>query len=231
MRLIRSAFLSFLGIAGITAVNAQGGKYPPLSEYMMPTNEEVSLARSAAPDSISSHATVEVLTTAGYKVEIQGDNHFVCMVMRGWAGAPTFGPAPVRDMIVYSSKVRAPVCFDPVASRTVVPYHELRAKLAMAGKDPDEIANEIAQAYAEGKLPRREGVAFAYMWSADMNLGPGIGAWHPHVMVYTPYYDNTMLGGNAMGSSLPVVGDDAGTAFAVTVIPVSHDLAVKAKRN
>jgi len=72
--------------------------------------------------------------------------------------------------------VRAPICFDSVATRTVLPYHELRAKLGMEGKDPDPIASEVAMAYALGNLPKREGVACAYMWSADMNLGPGAGA-------------------------------------------------------
>jgi hypothetical protein len=47
------------------------------------------------------------------------------------------------------------------------------------------------------------------------------------MMVYTPYYENSMLGGNQPGA-LPIVGDDAGTPFAVTVIPVDHELAVKA---
>jgi hypothetical protein len=39
-----------------------------------------------------------------------------------------------------------------------------------------------------------------------------------------------MLGGNAFGSALPFVSDDAGTPFAVTVIPVDHTLAVRANR-
>jgi hypothetical protein len=36
-----------------------------------------------------------------------------------------------------------------------------------------------------------------------------------------------MLGGNPPGGVLPVVGDDAGTPFAVTVIPVDVKLAIK----
>ena len=47
------------------------------------------------------------------------------------------------------------------------------------------------------------------------------------MMLYTPYYENSMLGGNQVGGALPFVGDDAGTPFAVTVIPVAHELAVK----
>ncbi len=66
----------------------------------------------------------------------------------------------------------------------------------MEGKGPDQIAQGVQAAYAKGELPRMEGVAFAYMWSADQYLAPGVGAFHPHMMVYTPYYVNSMLGGN-----------------------------------
>jgi hypothetical protein len=146
--------------------------------------------------------------------------------MRGW-GAPTFTPAQLRDLVYYA-KLRAPICFNPVASRTVLPLQELRARLGMEGKTPDQIAEAVQAAYAKGELPKMEMVAFAYMFSADQDLGPGVGHWHPHMMVYTPYYENSMLGGNQPGA-LPIVGDDAGTPFAVTVIPVDHNLAVKSQ--
>jgi len=149
--------------------------------------------------------------------------------MCGWS-APTYTPVQFRNF-VYDARIRAPICFNPSAARTVLPYQELRAKLAMEGKGPDQIAEGIQAAYATGALPRMEAVAFAYMFSADQNLGPGIGAFHPHVMVYSPYYENAMLGGNAFGGMAPFVSDDAGTPFAVTVIPVDHKLAVKAKPN
>ncbi len=48
-------------------------------------------------------------------------------------------------------------------------------------------------------------------------------------MVYTPYYVNSMLGGNEFASGLPFVSDDAGTPFAVTVIPVDPKLAIRAR--
>jgi len=206
---------------------AQSPKYPPLGEYMMTPEAESALAKSAAPENVSAHATVKMLTAAGYKVATQGDNGFVCIVMRGW-GAPTFTPAPLRDLVYYS-KLRAPICFNPVASRTVLPLQELRARLGMEGKTPDQIAEGVQAAYAKGELPRMETVAFAYMFSADQDLGPGVGAWHPHMMVYTAYYENSMLGGNQFAGALPVVTDDAGTPFAVTVIQVAHELAVKAQ--
>jgi hypothetical protein len=200
-------------------------QYPPLSKYLMPRDAEIALAKSAAPANISGRATIKVLTASGYQVASEGDNGFVCMVMRGWV-APTYTPAQFRDL-VYDAKLRAPICFDPGASRTVMPYYELRSKLGMEGKSPDQIAEGVQAAYAKGKLPRRDAVASAYMWSADQNLGTGIGAWHPHMMVFAPYYENSMLGGNEFGSPLPNVSDDAGTPFTVIVIPVDHKLAIK----
>ena len=208
---------------------AQGPQYPSLSEYMMPRDAEMALARSAAPATISSRATIKVLTTAGYQVAHDGDNGFVCMVMRGWS-APTYTPAPFRAL-VYDASVRAPICFDPVASRTVMPYYELRGRLGMEGKTPDQIAEGVQAAYVKGELPKREGVSFAYMWSADQHLASGIGHWHPHMMVFAPYYENSMLGGNPFGSVLPTLSDDAGTPFAVVVIPVDDGLAISARSN
>jgi hypothetical protein len=141
---------------------------------------------------------------------------------------PTYAPAQFRDL-VYDAKVRAPICFNPEAARTVLPYYELRSKLGMQGKTPDQIAEAVQAAYAKGELPKRDSVSFAYMWSADQNLASGIGQLHPHMMVFASYYDNSMLGNNEFGSPLPQLTDDARTPFAVVVIPVDDKLAIKAR--
>ena len=227
MKRLALVLLSLLaGLPG-ARLHAQAPKYPPLSEYLMPQDAEIALAKTAAPASISDRATIKVLTTSGFQVVHEGVNGFVCMVMRAWS-APTYTPAEFRNL-VYDATVRAPICFDPGASRTVMPYYELRSTLGMAGKSPDQIAEGVQAAYVTGKLPRRDSVTFAYMWSAHQHLGPGIGAWHPHMMIFAPYYDNAMLGGNEFGSALPQVTDDAGTPFTVIVIPVDNSLAVKAQ--
>lgn len=223
--------VTFLAVVLLTAVTSYAAadipKYPPLQAYMMDRAAEIALARSAAPDSISQNATVKVLTPMGFVVAENGSNGFVCMVMRAWS-APTFTPVQLRN-IVYDATIRAPICFDPRASLNVMPYYELRSKLGMQRKTPDQITHGIQDAYANGQLPKREAVSFGYMWSADMNLGPPIGHWHPHVMVFAPYYQNAMVGGNPFGSPLPQVTDDAGTPFTVIVIPVDMALAVKSK--
>ena len=227
-RLIQCFVLAALTHTGLLlAQSTPPHQYPPLREYMMTREAEIALARSAAPPSVTGRATIKVLTQSGYQVAREGENGFVCMVMRGWS-APTYTPAQFRDL-VYDPTVRAPICFNPEASRTALPYYELRSKFAIEGKSPDQIADGVQAAYAKGVLPKRDVVGFAYMWSADQHLGPGIGHWHPHMMVFSPYYENSMVGGNEFGSPLPQVSDDAGTPFAVTVIPVDQRLAIKAQ--
>ncbi|MGI0042558.1 MAG: hypothetical protein ACRD47_02510 [Nitrososphaeraceae archaeon] len=227
-KLVASGAAILLSAAAILT-SAQGQtQYPPLSEYMMPQDAEIALARSAAPANVSDRATIKVLNESGFEVAIEGDNGFVCMVMRAWS-APTYTPAAFLDFVYYAP-LRAPICFNPVAAETMMRYYELRTELGLQGKNPDEIADGIEAAYAKGELPRIETVSFAYMWSADQDLGPGIGHWHPHMMVFTPYYENSMLGGNEFGGTLPFVSDDAGTPFAVTLIPTDDGLARSAAR-
>jgi hypothetical protein len=208
-------------------LSAQEMKYPPLSAYMMQRDAEIALAKSAGPANISDRATIKVLTENGFEVARQGDNGFVCFVMRGFTGAPTFTPAQIRFM-VYDPKTLAPICLDPQAVKMVLPYYELRTKLGIQGKTPDQIAEGVKDAYGKGEIPKRDQVSFGYMWSDDQVLGPG-GHWHPHIMVFAPNYENPLLGGNELGGHLPVVSDDGGTPFAVVVIPVDDKLAIKAQ--
>ncbi len=207
------------------AIQAQAPKYPPIEQYLMPRDAEIELAKSAAPPSVADHATIKVLTKSGFVVAHEGDNGAVCMVMRGFS-APTYTPAQFRNL-VYDPTVHAPICFTAPAARTAMPYYELRTRLAMEGKGPDQIAESLQSAYVRGELPRRDTVTFAYMWSGHQHLGPGIGAWRPHMMVFAPYYDNSMVGGNEFGSPLPQLSDDARTPFSVVVIPVDDRLFVK----
>jgi hypothetical protein len=223
---VQSLFLALLFGLASASLLAQEMKYPPLSEYMMAEHSEIALAKSAAPKSISDRATIKVLTASGYRIVHEGDNGFVCEVMRGFS-APTFTPAPLRAL-VYDPKTLAPICFNPQAAKTVLPYYELRTKFGMEGKTPDQITALVQTAYKNGQIPKRYSTSFAYMWSADQVLGP-FSHWHPHMMVFLPNYENSMLGGNEPGGMLPFISDDAGTPFAVGVVPVSENLAIKAE--
>ena len=227
MKRSKARYVTLVVTIAVAAAHAQAPKYPPIEQYLMPKADEISLAKTAAPANISEHATIKVLTRSGFEVAEPGTNGTVCMVMRGFS-APTYTPASFRDL-VYDPTVRAPICFTAASTRMVMPYYELRTKLGLEGKNPDGIAEGVAAAYARGELPKREEVSFAYMWSAQQNLASGVGHWHPHMMIFAPYYDNAMVGGNPFGSPLPQLTDDAGTPFAVVVIPVDDKLAVAVK--
>ena len=53
---------------------AQSPKYPPPNEYLMARDVEIALAKSAAPDYISGHATIKVFTASGFQTVHEGDN-------------------------------------------------------------------------------------------------------------------------------------------------------------
>jgi hypothetical protein len=219
---VGSIVLSTFGLLAIHAAAAEAErKYAPFSEYEMERSAEIALARSAAPERISSRATIKVLTRAGFEVAVKGDNGFVCMVVRSWSAAPDV-------QTTFYAKLRAPTCFDPIAARTVVPVDELKTKLGLEGKQPEAIEQEVAVRYGRGQLPKMEGAAFAYMWSASQDTGPGFGPWHPHMMVYVPYYENSMLGGNEVGGhAAPFVAGE-GTPYSTVMIVVDDKLAIKA---
>ena len=223
MRQIAHAALALAAALSVGGARAQAPKYPPLANYMMPRDSEIALAKTAAPENIASHASIAILTSAGFTRVHDGDNGFVCVVMRGWS-APTFTPVPFRNF-VYDATIRAPICFDPIAAKSVLPYYELRTTLGMAGKGPDQITEGVQAAYKTGKLPKRDAVSFDYMFSPHQMLGQGIGTWHPHMMVFVPNYVNATLGNNPLGGPTPEVTDDGGTPFAVVVIPVDHGFA------
>ena len=57
----------------------------PLDQYLIADrNAEITLARTAAPPSISRDAKVMVLGSHGYETAVEGKNGFVCVVERAW---------------------------------------------------------------------------------------------------------------------------------------------------
>ena len=143
MRNLTVALVFLLAALG-AAVLAQNPKYPPLSDYMMTPEAEINLARSAAPGSVSEHPTVEILTTSGYKIAAQGTNGFACVVMRGWLRPRTLPRSSV-------TRFMTPPCVPPSVStrqqaRKYSRYYELRSKLGMKGKTPDQISESVQAA-------------------------------------------------------------------------------------
>ena len=167
----------------------------PAAAYLMERSAEVRLARSAAPDSVSAHATVLVLGPAGYEQAEAGTNGFTCFVARGWMGAfdwPEF----------WSPKVRAADCMNAQAARFVVPLARLRSELAMAGRSKGEILSAVAAAYAEKRLPRLESGAMEYMTSPSAYLTDAGEHNAPHLMFMTAGVDAADWGADVANSPI-----------------------------
>jgi hypothetical protein len=91
MRAIAAKSIALAVVLGTTRHGiAQDAKtaYPnmaPIEQYLMDDrNAEVTLARSAAPESISRDAEILVLGRHGYETAVKGENGFVCIVERSW---------------------------------------------------------------------------------------------------------------------------------------------------
>src|SRR3954465_13212216 len=158
LTLIVPAYLSGINSEAQTpAPKASGSAMAPLNQYLIPDKDsEIALARSAAPASISAEAEVMVLTTDGYTTAVKGKNGFLCLVARSWAAAsdnPEF----------WNPKVRAPICFNPPATRTFVPIVLMKTKLVLAGRAKKEIGEATSAALDNKELPALESGAMCYM--------------------------------------------------------------------
>src|SRR5687768_1703167 len=153
---------------------ARAGRRP-----VLPPAEEVALARSAAPRSISANARVLALTDTGYAIIAEGSSRVTCVVNRSW------------------DKSVEPHCYDPEGAATVMPIELRRNHLRHIGKSEDEISRELALGLAAGKyrLPSRP--ALTYMMSARQVLyddsGKYVGRWRPHLMIYFPSLGNEAM--------------------------------------
>jgi hypothetical protein len=195
-----SALALALGTARHTQAQDANNPYPsmaPLEQYLMSRDAEITLARSAAPPSISNDATVMVLGKQGYETAVEGKNGFVCIVERAWTGrfdSPEF----------WNPKNRGPLCFNPPAARTVLPITLMRTKFVLAGQSKDEIRESMKAAIEKKELPALEPGGMTYMLSKQGRLNDRAGHWVPHLMFYVPLKDAKTWGAGAPGSPVLV---------------------------
>src|SRR5215475_2569782 len=184
---------------------AQDAKNPyptsmvPLDQYLMDRNDEIALARSAAPPSVAKDATVMVLGRDGYETAVKGTNGFVCNVDRSWMDQFENSPE------FWNPKRLGPVCYNPQAARTVLPITLIRTKLALAGKSKAEMSEGMKAAIENGELPPLEPGGMAYMLSKQGFLNSKCGNCAPHLMFYVSVKDVHTWGAGALGSEFPVL--------------------------
>jgi len=190
------ALAAALSLAGAGQAEEAKTPYPsmaPLAQYLMTDQAEIALARTAAPASISGDATVLVLKQHGYETAVKGKNGFVCVVERSWM-------APFDWPEFWNPKMRGPICFNPAAVRSVLPYTYKRTEMLLAGVPKAKVMERIKEVVAKKEVPAVEAGAMCYMMSREQNLGDAPGHWHPHLMFYGPRSDGVDWGADLDGS-------------------------------
>ncbi len=131
--------------------------------------QEVALARTAAPPSISADAEVLVLGEHGYQVAVKGKNGFVCFIERSWT-------AGFDDPEFWNPKDRAPNCFNPPAVRSVLPQHLKRTEWALAGATRQQLIEKTRAAFARHQFTAPAAGSFAFgVVKAGLPQRPGLG--------------------------------------------------------
>jgi hypothetical protein len=187
----------------MTQSHAQSPAYPtmaPLAQYLMPEADEIALARSAAPKSVSDDADVMVLTKNGYVTAAKGSNGFLCIVERGWAGDSNFAD-------FWNPRQRSPNCFNPAATKTFVPIYLMKTRLVLEGKSKAEITREATTAIDSKKLPPLAPGAMCYMMSKQQYLNDQDKNWHPHLMFFVAGDVGKSWGANLPDSPLIAAND------------------------
>jgi hypothetical protein len=200
--------LSAALLAAARPIDAQAAPTPypamaPMAEYQMTKSDEVALARSAAPPSISSDADVMTLGDHGYETAVKGANGFVCIVERSWAN-------DVGDAEFWNPKIRAPICFNPVSAHSVLPTYLMQTEWVLAGVSGPQLVERTKAAIAAGRIAPPEVGAMCYMMSKDGYLNDSGGHWHPHLMFFLPHdaHSPPAWGANLPGA--PVEGGSVG---------------------
>jgi hypothetical protein len=188
-----------------------------IEQYMMDSGAEIAMARSAAPEAIARDATVLILGKGGYRTAVKGKNGFTCLVERSWM-------SPFDRPEFWNPKIRGPICYNPAAVRTVLPYTLNRTKLVLTGVSKEQLHKIIAAGVAANELPAPEAGAMSYMLSKTGYLADSAGHWCPHLMFHVPTTGEASWGANLAGS--PVLFNDENRDVpepeTIFMVPVAH---------
>ena len=151
----------------------------PIAQYRMDRAAEITLARTAAPASISRDAEIMILGQKNFEVAVKGKNGFVCAVGRAFAG-------PLGNPEFWNPKNRSPICYNPAAARSLWPYAMKQTGMALAGASRAQITDAIRNAVAKKELGAPESGSMAYMMSKDAYLTDRGGHNLAHLMFELP---------------------------------------------
>lgn len=218
-RLLSRLFILLFIVSGFISVKSVSAQSSALE--LLPPEQEIELATSAAPEHLRKDATVYVFGKKGYEKARTGTNGFTCLVNRDGAQS---GDQTLR-----------PTCWDMEGGQTIVPVMLRVGELLAQVKSAAEIKRDIEAGFSDGRFhePRKTGIA--YMLSGDVKkfdtkTGKVVSLdFPPHYMIYAPGLTNADIGmtkeGYQINPSLPAVysGYSGGshTAYLI-VLAVEH---------
>jgi len=193
------ALVLLLGAAGAAWADNAKSDYPAMAsidKYRMPSaSDEIALARSAAPASISGDADILTLGDHGYETAVKGKNGFVCMIWRSWA-------ADFGDAEFWNPKIRGPICLNPAAARSVLPGYLERTQWVLAGVSKPGMIERTKAAVASNAFKAPEPGAMSFMMSKQQYVADAGGHWHPHLMFFVARTDGAAWGADLVGSPI-----------------------------
>jgi hypothetical protein len=176
MKVFLVAALSNGLLSSTAAIQAMAQELPMIYDASMPREQQISLAESAAPAEVSSHATLYILGPKGYEKAREGTNGFSCFVG--------------RQFLTPKETTIAPQCLDAEGSRTLLLVYMHGEELRTNGKSEAEIKADVASGYKEGRYQNPNKPGFLYMMSSENRLSAtsdkSNGIFPPHLMFYAP---------------------------------------------
>jgi hypothetical protein len=124
----------------------------------------------------------------------------------------------------WNPHMRGPLCYNPAAVRTILPYTIRRTDLVLAGRSKSQLAAAIGNAIEKHTLPHLEAGAMTYMLSKQQFLNDNAHNWVPHLMFYFPRAARASWGADLPG--VPVMLNpqfqESPEAISVIMVPVGH---------
>lgn len=171
---------------------------------LLPREQEIALALSAAPQHLRQDAAVYVLEEHGFVKVRDSKNGFACIINRDH-------PRNLK-----------PTCYDAEGAATILPKVLDVGEMLMKGMPIEAIDKIVAEGFRTGKYiaPRRPGVA--YMLSdgnRDFNTQTGqTELFPPHIMFYAPNLTNKDIGSKGdFANGLPAIAYRGPHGFMIVV--------------
>jgi len=210
----KTAFAGVLSIGVLSSgAAAQDKPQEPASEVHLvtastPRERQIDLTLSAAPTEVSSKAAVYILGPKGYEKVREGTNGFSCLIERSFKGT--------------TQTSSAPACFDAEGSGSIMVAYLRREELRAEGKSEEEVKEDIAQGYKDGRF-KVPGPGFLYMMSNENYVyddqSKKSGIVPPHVMFYAPNKTAKDLGYESISPTMVPYLTRPGSPESLIVVP------------